>query len=314
MSSILQKMNIEQRFEQLGGRVFTDAVGGRFPAIHAKTYETKAGTPYLKEAGVVLINQPRVHLEGLRGFLEGFDPSLDFMQYMDDPESDERAGQLIKLCGQLCYMSFGPKRSKNKEIGKYLEHIKDSRHGSVMEHPSYTVVIYGIDRSVTHELVRHRVGVAYSQVSQRYVDGKVLRFVERPEFEGDAELSDGFERWIDASVVEYDRRAAGLARRLASQPGFADKSKTDQRKAVNQAARSCLPNEAEAAIAVSVNVRSLRHLSEMRVAKPADILIRKAFFKVFMCLAMLEPALFSDYEIEEQPDGTVAVDTKYRKV
>jgi thymidylate synthase (FAD) len=301
-------------FEKLGGEIFKDAGGAIFPAIHARPMETSKGTPYLTEPGVVLINQPRICLAGLRGFLAGFDGSLDFMQYLDDEESTERAGQLVKLCGQLCYMSFGPKRSKNDELGKYLEHIKQSGHGSVMEHPSYTVVLYGIDRSVTHELVRHRVGVAYSQVSQRFVDGKVLRFVKRPEFDGDAELSGRFADWIDASVVEYDARAAALTKKFATDPGFVEKSKTDQRKAVNQAARSCLPNEAEAPIAVSLNVRALRHLSEMRVSKPADVLIRRAFFKVFLCLSMLEPSLFSDYVVEEQKDGTYAVETKYRKV
>lgn len=301
-------------FYKLGGELFHDAGGGVFPAMHAGTLATPKGTPYLKEPGVVLINQPRVHLAGLGGFLAGFDESLDFMQYLDDEEPKERAGHLVKLCGQLCYLSFGPKRSKNVDLLKYLDHIKQSGHGSVLEHPSYTFLIYGIDRSVTHELVRHRVGVAYSQVSQRYVDGKVLRFVKRPEFEGDAELERHFESWIDSSVVEYDARAASLSRKMMSDPAFADRPKTDQRKAVNQAARSCLPNEAEAPIAVSLNVRALRHLSEMRVSKPADVLIRRAFFKVFLCLTMLEPILFSDYVIEEQKDGTHAVETPYRKV
>jgi len=284
------------------------------PVMTSFVHETKGGIPYLKEAGVAMVARPEVDLTGVREFLVGFDPSLGFSTYLDDELSKERGAHLVKLAGQLCYMSFGPNRTKNVEIKKYLQHIKESGHGSVLEHVSYVFLIWGISRSVTHELVRHRVGIGYSQVSQRYVDGKVLRFVKRPEFEGDDELSERFESWIANSAREYDSRAASLARRFSSDQDFASLSKTDQRKRVNQAARSCLPNETEAPIIVSANVRTWRHLSEMRVSEPAEIEIRRAFFKVFLCLAMVEPSLFEDYEIIDLKNGTYAVKTPHRKV
>jgi thymidylate synthase (FAD) len=40
----------------------------------------------------------------------------------------------------------------------------------VLEHAQFTFFITGVSRGLTHELVRHRVGVAISQRSTRYVD------------------------------------------------------------------------------------------------------------------------------------------------
>lgn len=308
-------MNPIEMFEKMNGTLYFPAKNQSAPfnAIHAPTFTTKDGIPYLKDSGVILINQPDVCINGLADFLKGFDPDLDFNQYMEDPESDERAAQLIKLAGQLCYMSFGPQRSKNAEIEKYLNHIKESMHGSVVEHASYTFLIYGIDRSVTHELVRHRLA-SYSQVSQRYVNGKILRFVKRPEYENNEHLTQMFETWIQKSSEEYDTRANLLLDLQANNPTYETMSKTERRKAVNQAARACLPNETEAPIIFSANVRTLRHVCEMRVSKYADVQIRRAFFKIFLCLAMLEPTLFSDYKITELPDGTFSVETPYKKI
>ena len=45
-------------------------------------------------------------------------------------------------------------------------------HGSVLEHAVWNFIIAGVNRSYTHELIRHRTGFGYSQFSQRYVDDR----------------------------------------------------------------------------------------------------------------------------------------------
>ena len=68
---------------------------------------------------------------------------------------------LTQFAGQLCYASFGTNRtplSKNKD---YIERIFKAGHGSVLEHTSYSILMFGVDRAMTHELVRHRAGTAY---------------------------------------------------------------------------------------------------------------------------------------------------------
>src|ERR671911_1113572 len=177
-----------QLFEELGG-----AVKDGFPNIHSQVHHTKAGTPYLKRPGVVVLAKPLTNVAGLGGFLEGFDPDLGFPGYLDDPTKLPDSSQLCKTAGQLCYASFGPRRTTNENAASYFGRLTGAGHGSVLEHASFSFLLYGISRSVTHELVRHRAGTGFSQISQRYVAGAVLRFVERPEYQGDGELHRTFE-------------------------------------------------------------------------------------------------------------------------
>ena len=48
----------------------------------------------------------------------------------------------------------------------------------MLEHAVFNLLITGVSRSFTHELVRHRAGFGYSQLSQRYVDESTADFVE----------------------------------------------------------------------------------------------------------------------------------------
>ena len=289
-----------------------------YPSIPGKVTQTANGTPYLTEPGIALIAKTVSNFDAVyEEFLSGFDESLDFGDYSEDPISlDELPGgeSLAKFAGQLCYMSFGPVRTKNAEVGKYLENIKSSGHGSVLEHANYSFLLYGGDRSFTHELVRHRAGAAYSQVSQRYVDGKVLRFCERPEFQKDPLLHNLFESWIDRSALEYETRAHHLMEQQKSGGILGGANKRDLRKKVNQAARACLPNETEAPVVMTGNARTWRHVLEQRASIHADTQIRRVAMKIYICLNHVASCIFEDYEVQELSDGTLALETKYRKV
>jgi len=290
---------------------------GNYPAIFSRVFQTPKGTPFLKEPGVVVVSVPAVSLRGIQDFLLGFDEvggSLRFFEYLRDgglPPAEE----LCKFAGQLCYMSFGPKRTQNNDAGRYFEDIKKSGHGSVLEHAQFSFLLYGISRSQTHELVRHRAGCAYSQVSQRYVSGKVLRFVERPEYRGDPDLHERFMRRIDFLAGEYEAVAERLlALQSSGDQILSGEQKTDKRKKVQQCARSALPNETEAPIVMSANVRALRHVISMRANEHAEVEIRELFFRVFLCMKMVAPILFADFEVVNLKDGTNAVKTPYPKV
>ena len=185
---------------------------------------------------------------------------------------------------------------------------------SVLEHASFSFLLYGISRSVTHELVRHRAGAGFSQISQRYVSGSVLRFVERPEYQEDEELHRLFEERADRAAAGYgemadlllDRQGGGNAMLSADH-------KTDARKKVQQTARSLLPNETEAPMVFTGNVRALRHIIEMRADAHAESEIRNLALRLFLCLRTVDPILFGDYELGELPDGTHTISTKNRK-
>jgi thymidylate synthase (FAD) len=296
-------------FEEFGG-----TVNDGFPIIHSHVHHTRAGTPYLKTPGVVVLAKPQTNVAGLSGFLEGFDPELRFTEYLDDPTRLPDSSQLCKTAGQTCYMSFGPRRTTNENAAAYIERLTSAGHGSVLEHSTFNFLLYGISRSVTHELVRHRAGTAFSQISQRYVSGAVLRFVERPEYQIDEELHRLFEERADRAAAEYEAMAELL---LDRQEGGASMLtadfKTDARKKVQQTARSLLPNETEAPMVFTGNVRALRHIIEMRADAHAESEIRNLAVRIFLCLRTADPILFGDYELGELPDGTYTVSTKNRK-
>ena len=286
-----------------------------YPAYHADVFQTEKGTYYLKEPGVVMIAQSVPHLEGLSPFFDGFDKELGFTDYLNDPVSVEPAAQLVKIAGQACYMSFGPKRTKNEEADKYIARLVESGHGSVLEHPNFTFLFYGVDRMFTHELIRHRAGMGYSQESQRYVGGNVLRFVERPEFQSDSELHNAFEERIDRVASEYEDVSVKLLH--LQEEGLdivSGEFKTDKRKKVRQASRAVLTNETEAIIVATGNARAWRHIINMRASDHAEIQIRRPIFKAYLCLKEAEPISFSDFEIVDLPDGTQSVRTAYPKV
>jgi thymidylate synthase (FAD) len=296
-------------FDTLGG-----IIADGFPAIHSPVFHTGAGTPYLKAPGVVMLARPQTNVAGLVGFLEGFDPQLGFPSYVDDPTQLPDSSQLCKIAGQVCYASFGPRRTTNENAAAYFERLTSAGHGSVLEHTSFSFLLYGISRSVTHELVRHRAGVGFSQISQRFVAGSVLRFVERPEYQDDEELHGLFEERADRAAAEYGAMADRLLERQEGGDSMLTADyRTDARKKVQQTARSLLPNETEAPMVFTGNVRALRHIIEMRADAHAESEIRNLAVRTFLCLVAADPILFGDYEIGALADGTFTVTTEHRK-
>jgi thymidylate synthase (FAD) len=280
--------------------------------LDAEVFRTPRGTPYLRQAGVVLLARPEVRLEGMAGFLDGFGAELGFAAYLQDPRLPMPGAQLCKVAGQVCYLSLGPRRTPNAAAQEYLGRLIESGHGSVLEHATYTVLLYGVSRSLTHELVRHRAGMAYSQASQRYLGGATLRFVERPEFQHDAELHALFEARIDRAAEDYRALAERLDAARAEGSGAA--ASTERRKRVQQAARALLPNETEAPIVVTGNARAWRHVIAARCDEHAEPEIRRAMGRVHALLVACDPFLFGDFRAERLADGTVALRTAHPKV
>jgi len=279
----------------------------KLPEFCPVVHHTSNGTPYLKDPGIALVAMPRFLPEEATRFVNSFGDVFDAEDYENDWFLDKQnvaddhslalddGSALCKFAGQTCYLSFGEKRTRNseEEVKRYFDNIKQSGHGSVLEHAYYSMIVWGVDRAFSHELVRHRAGWAYSQLSQRYVDGKTLRFVERPEYQDDARLHASFEQWIDDAREEYDTRARLLAQKMEGQ--LAGMTPTERRKAVNQAARNCLPNETETAVVLTGNVRAWRHVLEMRGSLHADLPISRVTLGAFEILRAVSPVLFDDY-------------------
>ncbi|MGL6073410.1 MAG: FAD-dependent thymidylate synthase [Fimbriiglobus sp.] len=268
---------------------------------------------------LTIITEPQIYLVG-KQLLQQAELDRFLADHGVSWSSDsEVAGEVVtEAAGRICYMSFAKPRPGGNSA--YLNHIKEVGHGSVLEHAVWNFVITGVSRSLTHELVRHRAGWAYSQLSQRYVDESVAEYVEPDIIANDPELHAIFEEAIRHAHEAYVKLAEKLNAKLAD-PAAAtaamlppDADRTTRRKTARQAARSVLPNATETKISVTANARALRHFLEQRGSKHAEPEIRKLANKMLDILQAESPNLFGDYQKIPLPDGTFDLQTAYQKV
>ena len=256
-----------------------------------------------------ILTDPKVYLVGQ----QVTDESV-IAEFLSDHEVEkwttdtEMGGEkLVEVAGRLCYMSFAKPRPGGNHA--YIHHILEVGHGSVLEHAIFSLVITGVSRSLTHELVRHRAGFGYSQLSQRFVDESDCSFVEPKVIAEDPELHAIWIESVKSAQESYKKLSDGLAARMAD-----IEDRTLRRKRAREAARSILPNATETKIFVTGNARALRHFVEMRGSEHADAEIRRLAVAVLRVLQEASPNLFGDYVLTDQPDGSVAIDTPFKKV
>jgi thymidylate synthase (FAD) len=255
-----------------------------------------------------VLREPTVYLMGKQETNDG-----EIERFLTDhgiswQTDTEVAGEhLVEVAGRVCYMSFAKPRPGGNQA--YLNHILEVGHGSVLEHAVWNLLITGVSRTLTHELIRHRAGFGYSQLSQRYVDESVAEYVEPDCIAADAELH---QLWLDA-VAHAHQAYIRLTEKL--QETFKDEpERTLRRKLARQAARSVLPNATETKIFVTANARALRHFIELRGSRHAEPEIRKLAIAVLRLMQREAPHLFGDYELLPLPDGTFEANTAHRKV
>ncbi len=258
----------------------------------------------LHEPTVYLIGRQEVDDQEVQRFLASAGASWE--------TDTEVGGELLaEMGGRVCYMAFGSKQGR-RHNDEYIANILSQRHGSVLEHAVWTFLIAGVSRSLTHELVRHRAGWSFSQLSQRYVDESETDFVEPDIIAADSDL-----HAIWAEAVEHAHRAyVALAEKLAERlrSGSPEVKGTERRKAARQAARSVLPNATETKIFVTANARALRHFVELRGSPFAEPEIRKLAVALLRIMQKESPSMFADFSINELPDGSLATSTENSKV
>ncbi len=255
-----------------------------------------------------VIREPSVHVIG-RQTINGRGIDRFLADHGISWESDsEVAGEVLtETAGRLCYMSFAKPRPGGNRA--YTDHILESGHGSVLEHAVWNLVFTGVSRSLTHELVRHRAGMSYSQLSQRYVDESVAEYVEPDVIADDPELHALWLETVSRTHRAYVELSEKLLTKFANEPDA-----TARRKNARQAARSVLPNATETKIFVTANARALRHFLEQRGSRHAEPEIRKLANKMLFALVRESSNLFGDYYVESLPDGTFEILTDHRKV
>jgi thymidylate synthase (FAD) len=247
------------------------------------------------------LRAPRVTLLARPQFLE---PDHLPVQWRGEASDGER---MAEFAGRLCYMS--QHNPAERTTAEYLQNILKQGHGSVFEHSTYVMLIEGISRSCSHELVRHRAGWGYSQLSQRYVDESHAAFVMPPAMQGDAALESAWTRQVESAQAAY----VEAVERLMAQYEWVE-SKVHRRKMAREAARSVLPNATEVKIVASANVRAWRTMLELRLGEGAELEIRRMAVACLRLLQQEAPALFADFEIYRADDGSEAGRVGFHKV
>lgn len=165
-----------------------------------------------------------------------------------------------------------------------VQKVLSSGHQSIAEHVYFTFAIEGISRACSHQLVRHRAGIVFSQQSQRYVEIK-----ESYEKIRDLVISiDPLSEYFNECTCEKEEQ--GLIEILNKY--FVDVNednvigygqalmhylrKTDCGEKAEDA-RNFLPNATKTNITMSLNYRELIHICNLRLCTRAQLEIRQLF-------------------------------------
>lgn len=262
-------------------------------------FEMRETTP-----SVFLIARPSIDLAAMRGYLESVGGS-SWLDRRDGDAARNDAQLLVEFSGRVCYRSWEPGLNPNvtrirEDQHEYLGNLLSSLHGSVLEHANYTFAFRNVSRVFTHELVRHRAGSAFSQESLRYVRLTDIGFRVPPALEP---IRDQVLELVE-HLEEFQLSAAEALGLDEEGVPFAVK------KEVTSALRRLAPLGLSTDIIWTANLRTLRHVIEMRTSPGAEEELRTVFDEVARLMRVEAPGLFQDFERAE--DGSWL--PQYRKV
>lgn len=246
---------------------------------------------HIIEPQVFLIGETRIVEEGLQAYLDTLAPD-----WKTDAPSD--AEKLVEVMGRLCYRSFAPGLNPNvtkvrEGNRKYIGHVLESGHGSVLEHANFNFVFKDVSRVFTHELVRHRAGVAISQESLRFVRLDNLGIWPPLSVKEDK----------DAMIIYYSAvNYLEETQRLLAQKFKLDDPEMpfSKKKELTSFMRRLAPEGLATTIGWSANARTLRWVIEARTAPQAEEEIRFVFDKVAEIVTERYPNLFKDFAKNDQ--------------
>ncbi len=259
------------------------------------------------EPQVYLIAETKIDYEQLSTMMSavGAETATNWLSRTRGASKSE--GELLtEVAGRICYKSFGiglnPNVTKIRESSRdYIDNTLSKGDGSIFEHASCTFAFLNVSRVFTHELVRHRVGIAVSQESLRYVRPTQLRFWLPPELQDKR-------KEVRAVVEQMEQNYRDLEKSY----GW-DKMNFDVKKRITSALRRIMPDGMATSIVWTANHRTIRHVITMRTAESAEVEIRFVFDKVARMMKERFPLIYQDFEYAELDDKTRTWRPKYNK-
>jgi thymidylate synthase (FAD) len=241
---------------------------------------------------VHLLARPSIDLDGMRAYLTDVGGAGWLERRLEEAEGAPNAGELlVEFAGRACYRSWEPGLNVNvtrvrSDRREYFENLLRSAHGSVLEHAGYSFALRNVSRVFTHELVRHRAGSAFSQESLRYVRLTDIGFRVAPALEP-----------VRERVLAIVEQLEEFQRDAAQALGIDDEGVPFHvKKEVTSALRRLAPIGLSTDIIWSANLRTLRHVIEMRTAEGAEEELRSVFDEVARVMLREAPLIFQDFE------------------
>lgn len=184
----------------------------------------------------------------------------------------QNADAICAAAGRSCY-SDRPAHEivKDADPQKILGQIVGMGHHSVVEHAVFTFSVEGVSRSLTHQLVRHRIA-SFSQQSQRYVPLDEPTYVIPRTVESDPELRKVYEDTMRTIWESY--------RKLGERIPVED-------------ARYVLPNGCTTNITITMNARELLHFFSLRCCNRAQWEIREMADQMLRICKEKSPTIFA---------------------
>ncbi|KYH35172.1 thymidylate synthase ThyX [Clostridium tepidiprofundi DSM 19306] len=210
---------------------------------------------------------------------------VEIIEHTPNPE------KVIAAAAKLCYSQVGIDDILNGlseyNTKQFLEMLMSFGHESPIEHVSFTFAIEGVSRSLSHQLVRHRIA-SYSQQSQRYVKLDQFDYVIPYEISNDENARKIFIEAMEKSQQAYDELVSILKSKYIDK-GM--KSKQAEKKAIEDA-RYVFPNACETKIIVTMNARSLMNFFRHRCCNRAQWEIRNLANEMLTQVKHIAPTLF----------------------
>lgn len=240
---------------------------------------------------VYVIAETRIG-DGLWDYLN----TIEQGEWKTDTEDD--ADVLTEFAGRLCYRSWEAHNSEkgpdatNPNVTRvregnqgYITNLLKEMHGSVLEHANLSILFKNVSRVFTHELVRHRAGMAYSQESLRYVLLTDLGFWMPP----------GMPAFVEEAFRDVYRYVESVQMNLAEQLQMSGMQFKDK-KLWTSRLRRLVPMGVATNILATGNMRAWRHIFTMRSNPGAEEEIRMVQDQLAPIFKDVAPSIFGDLE------------------
>jgi thymidylate synthase (FAD) len=240
------------------------------------------------------MSDPKIHVLARPSFTDEFESFLQEEGQEWKGSTSRPAERLVEFAGRICYMAFGARQS-TKSNSEYIQNLVRQGHESVLEHVVWTFLLTNVSRAFTHQLVRHRIGFSFSQLSQQYHDESEAQLLIPEGLDEFPKAADAWRAATESAMSAYKAILLDLLPQKVSKEAL---------RAIRTAARSVLPNATDTKIVVTANARAIRHFLNVRGAIEGDIEMRRVSQLIYFMVLNDAPALVQDFKCQYLSDGT----------